>query len=90
MQVTLDFDDNLYHDLVQKVGKDNLSQFVQMVLRPQLYIQNFINKPIIDEKLVNGLTLAERQTRLKALAGSWQGDFPTLEPLMANERMDLL
>lgn len=34
MQVTLDFDDNLYHDLVQKVGKDNLSQFVQMVLRP--------------------------------------------------------
>lgn len=90
MQVTLDFDDNLYHDLVQKVGKDNLSQFVQMVLRPQLYIQNFINKPIIDEKLVNGLTLAERQTRLKALAGSWQGDFPTLEPLTPNERMDLL
>lgn len=90
MQVTLDFDDNLYHDLVQKVGKDNLSQFVQMVLRPQLYVQNFIDKSKEDDTLVNGLTLGERQSRLKALAGGWEGEFPKFEALVANERMDLL
>ncbi|WP_019520801.1 hypothetical protein [Faucicola boevrei] len=91
MQVTLDFDDNLYQDLLQKVGKDNLNQFIQAVIRPQLYVMDYFKKSNenIKENLVNGLTLQQRQAQLQRLASSWQGDFEREQP-MPTEREFLL
>lgn len=87
MQVTLDFDDNLYQDLLQKVGKDNLNQFIQAVIRPQLYVMDYFKKSNenIKENLVNGLTLQQRQAQLQRLAGSWQGILSESNPCQPRE-----
>ena len=36
MQVTLEFDEDFYQDLVKEVGENNISAYIQSVLRPQL------------------------------------------------------
>lgn len=90
MQLTVEFDDVLYHDLLQKVGKNNISQFIQAVVRPQLYISNSLKKSSEKSDLINGLTLEQRRERLQSLAGSWEGEMPEIDTPFINERESLL
>ncbi|WP_230657038.1 hypothetical protein [Psychrobacter sp. I-STPA10] len=65
MQVTLEFDEDFYQDLVKEVGENNISEYIQSVLRPQLAPKATATKTMQTSKI------ASKNNELDAIFGKF-------------------
>ena len=84
MQVTLEFDEDFYQDLVKEVGEHNISEYIQSVLRPQLQPLNKQSSSYqtLPHKI---LPIEKKRQALAQLAGSWEGDELRIEQPLSDK-----
>ena len=86
MQVTLEFDEDFYQDLIKEVGENNISEYIQSVLRTQTQIQPPNKQALTSQQL----SIEKKRQALARLAGSWEGDELRVEQPLSDDRDELI